>query len=59
MKFFKLLHTYIWFYIGHFISKTFILNYGWGYDLYSKCMVKSSDLQDKYNLDRPWKIHKQ
>lgn len=54
MKFFKKLHVYTLFYIGDIISRTIMDWWGWGYNWYNKCMVKSSELQDKYGLDKPW-----
>ena len=42
----KLALSWICYAIGHAISET-ILRLGWGYSLYNKLMLLSSDLDDK------------
>ena len=42
----KLALSWICYVIGHAISET-ILRLGWGYSLYNKFMLLSSDLDDK------------
>jgi hypothetical protein len=50
----KQLIVYTLYYIGHFISLLFKLRMNFLYPIYNWCMIKSSDLQDKYKLYRPW-----
>ena len=42
----KLVLSWVCYAIGHVISET-ILKLGWGYSLYNKLMLLSSDLDDK------------
>lgn len=44
------------FYIGDLVSKVcYIPVFHWLYSIYNYLMSKSSDLQDKWKLDGPWK----
>ncbi|WP_313374316.1 hypothetical protein [Chishuiella sp.] len=40
--------------LGDFVSRTKLMNYEFGADFYNFLMVKSSKLQDKWNLKEPW-----
>lgn len=43
------------FYLGVFISNVRLLDKGNFYNLYSWCMIKSSEIQDWGKLNSPWK----
>lgn len=41
--------------LGHSISKNdFLMEYEFAAGIYLWCMIKSSKLQDKWKLDKPW-----
>lgn len=46
--------TYLLYYIGDIISKSFIYKYLVGYKIYSWFMWASSNIQDWAKLSKPW-----
>ena len=50
----KKIITYMFYYMGDLVSRSFFFRYGWGYTLYNKLMIKSVKLQDKWKLAGPW-----
>lgn len=67
MKWFKLFIVYTLFYLGDFVSRSFNWRF-WElvnnklfdllfttlFEMYNFFMISSIELQDKWNLDKPW-----
>lgn len=51
----KKIIVYTLFYIGDLVWRSGLINMEIGYEVYQFFMIGSSDLQEKYGLDEPWK----
>lgn len=50
----KYLFAHLLYVLGDLVSRSKLMETSFGYSIYNSLMVKSSDLQTKWNLSGPW-----